>query len=147
MPRHLRAQPEPPNTASILKSTLDGTLSAAPRRLDRISPAAALLLPATPPAIDNRRGQPPLYVFNGATMADATTSTATAAPAAAPTLGQEVDAEIVLLKARVASIEAAGKTDWADVVAWVKSNWAHFVTWAALAASSPIGLDVLKRIV
>lgn len=80
-------------------------------------------------------------------MADATTSTATAAPTAAPTLGQEVDAEIVLLKARVASIEAAGKTDWADVVAWVKSNWAHFVTWAALAASSPIGLDVLKRIV
>ena len=78
---------------------------------------------------------------------DATTSTATAAPTAAPTLGQEVDAEIVLLKARVASIEAAGKTDWTDVVAWVKANWAHFVTWAALAASSPIGLDVLKRLV
>ena len=65
-------------------------------------------------------------------MADATTSTATAAPTAAPTLGQEVDAEIVLLKARVASIEAAGKTDWADVVAWAKSNWAHIaLTWPA----------------
>ena len=80
-------------------------------------------------------------------MADATPTATPAAPAATPSLGQEVDAEIVVLKARVAAIEAAGKTDWADVVAWVKSNWAHFVTWAALAASSPVGLDVLKRIV
>ena len=113
-----------------------GTLSAAPRRLDRISPAAALLLPATPPAIDNRRGQPPLYVFNGATMADATQATVSSTPAlvvAAPrTLGQSLDADLVAVKARVASLEAAAKTDWATVVAWVKTNWAHIaLTWPA----------------
>ena len=63
-----------------------------------------------------------------------TTTAAPAAPAAAPTLGQEVDAEIVVIKARLASIEAAGKTDWATVVAWVKTNWAHIVlTWPAAA--------------
>lgn len=79
-------------------------------------------------------------------MADATTTASTAAPAATPTLGQEVDAEIVVLKARVAAIEAAAKTDWATVVAWVKSNWAHIaLTWpAAATVLVPVVKDVLK---
>ena len=79
-------------------------------------------------------------------MADATTTASTAAPAASPTLGQEVDAEIVVLKARVAAIEAAAKTDWATVVAWVKSNWAHIaLTWpAAATVLVPVVKDVLK---
>ena len=65
-------------------------------------------------------------------MTDATPTATPAAPAATPSLGQEVDAEIVVLKARVAAIEAAAKTDWSDVVAWAKSNWAHIaLTWPA----------------
>ena len=79
-------------------------------------------------------------------MASETTTASTAAPAASPTLGQEVDAEIVVLKARVAAIEAAAKTDWATVVAWVKSNWAHIaLTWpAAATVLVPVVKDALK---
>ena len=46
--------------------------------------------------------------------------------AAAATIGQTVDAEIAVL-------EAKGKTDWAEVKAWVGANWPHFVTWASAA--------------
>ena len=79
-------------------------------------------------------------------MADATPTATPAAPAATPSLGQEVDAEIVVLKARVAAIEAAAKTDWSDVVAWAKSNWAHIaLTWpAAVTVLTPIVKDFLK---
>ena len=75
-----------------------------------------------------------------------TTTAAPAAPAATPTVGQTVDAELTLLKARVASIEAAAKTDWATVVAWVKSNWAHIaLTWPAAATILvPVVKDALK---
>jgi len=76
---------------------------------------------------------------------------AAAAPASVSTgtgsIGASLDAEIVLVKSRIAKLEAAGKTDWANVVAWVKSNWAHFVTWAALAASSPLGAAIVKHFV
>jgi len=64
-------------------------------------------------------------------MTDATTP---ATPAPTKTVGQEVDAELALVKARLAVLEADAKTDWADVVAWVKSEWPHFVTWAGTAA-------------
>jgi hypothetical protein len=74
-------------------------------------------------------------------------SAAPASAAASPTIGAAIDAEITLLRARVAAIEAAGKTDWANVKAWIKSNWAHFVTWAALAASSPVVTDVVKKLI
>lgn len=50
------------------------------------------------------------------------------------TPGQVIDAEIAVVKARIAALEAAGKTDWAKVKAWVQTNWPHFVTYAGLAA-------------
>jgi hypothetical protein len=86
-------------------------------------------------------------------MVDVTSST-TAAPAtssgagapASATFGSTIDAEIVLLKSRIASIESAGKTDWAKLVAGAKRNWAHFVTWAALAGTNPLTLDLLRRV-
>lgn len=61
------------------------------------------------------------------------TDASAAAPAAtkSATVGQEIDAELAVLKARVAVLEADAKTAWADVVAWVKDKWPHFVTWAA----------------
>lgn len=66
-------------------------------------------------------------------MADATPTTA-ATPAPSKTIGQEVDAELAVIKARVAVLEADAKTAWADVVAWVKAQWPHFVTLAGTAA-------------
>lgn len=85
-------------------------------------------------------------------MSDVTNSTTAASASAtsagaAPTVGQSIDAEIVVLKARVAAVEAAAKTDWSDVKAWVKANWAHFVTWSALAASSPVVTDLVKKLI
>lgn len=66
-------------------------------------------------------------------MAD---STPAAPPTSAPSksVGQEIDAEFAVLKARVALLESDAKTAWADVVAWVKAQWPHFVTWAGTAA-------------
>ncbi len=86
-------------------------------------------------------------------MADVTSS-ATAASglcanpsaAASPTFGAQVDAEIILLKSRVASLERAGKKDWAKFVAGLKSNWAHFVTWAAVAGTNPIVIDLIRKV-
>lgn len=63
-------------------------------------------------------------------QAPATTSTIVSTPL---TIGQTVDADIAALKAKVAAIESAGKTDWAKAVAWVKTQWPHFVTWAGVA--------------
>jgi hypothetical protein len=63
--------------------------------------------------------------------------TDTAAPTPAtpsPTIGATVDAEIAVLKAKIAVIEAAAKTDWAAIVTWVKSSFLHIVlTWPAAA--------------
>lgn len=63
-----------------------------------------------------------------------TAPVATPAPAPSKSVGQEVDAELAVIKARVAVLEADAKTAWADVVAWVKAQWPHFVTWAGTAA-------------
>lgn len=87
-------------------------------------------------------------------MSDSPTSTtaasaAPASPAASPTLGAAVDAEITLIRARIAALEATGKTDWADVVAWVKTNWPHFVSWASgavIAAKVGVFADIAKLI-
>ena len=75
-----------------------------------------------------------------------TDTTATpAAPAPAETTGQKLDAEIAVLKARLAVIEAAAKTDWAKAVAWVKTNFLHIsLTWPAAAVILyPVGKKVL----
>lgn len=57
------------------------------------------------------------------------------------TVGQVVDADIVAVKARLAALEAAAKTDFAKVKAWISANWPHFVTWAgATAAAIKVGL-------
>ena len=53
---------------------------------------------------------------------------------AAATTGQDIDKEVAVLKARVAVIEAKGKTDWAEAKAWVKTNWPHAVTWLTSGA-------------
>ena len=70
----------------------------------------------------------------------APTSAAPASPAASATIGSAIDAEIVLVKSRIAKLESAGKTDWAVIVAWAKSNWAHIaLTWpAAVAVLAPV---------
>lgn len=67
--------------------------------------------------------------------------------AAAATIGQEVDKEVAVLKARVAVLEAKAKTDWAEVKAYVKANWPHAVTWLVSGATAvKVGLlaDVAK---
>lgn len=57
------------------------------------------------------------------------------------TVGTEVDAGIAAVEARIAKLEAVGKTDWAKVKAWVSANWPHFVTWAGAAvAAVKVGL-------
>lgn len=57
------------------------------------------------------------------------------------TVGTEVDAGIASVEARVAKLEAAGKTDLAKVKAWIAAQWPHFVTWGgALAAAIKVGL-------
>jgi hypothetical protein len=74
-------------------------------------------------------------------------SSATPASAApTPTVGQSIDAEITVLKGRLAKLEASASTDWAVLKQWVKTNWAHFVTWGALAASSPVVTDIVKKL-
>lgn len=62
------------------------------------------------------------------------------------TPGQVVDAEIAVLKARIAAVEAAGKLDYAKAVAWAKANWAHIVlTWpAAVSVLAPFVKAALK---
>ena len=67
-------------------------------------------------------------------MSDVQTASTTAASAAtsagaaaSATIGAAIDAEIVVLKARVAAVEAAAKTDWSDVKsAGSMTNWPHF---------------------
>jgi hypothetical protein len=86
-------------------------------------------------------------VTNSTTAASASATSAGAA--ASPTVGQSIDAEIVVLKARVAAVEAAAKTDWSDVKAWVKTNWPHFVGWAStavVAAKVGVFADIAKII-
>jgi hypothetical protein len=53
--------------------------------------------------------------------------------AATATIGQDLDKEVAVVKARLAVLEAKGKTDWVEVKAWVGANWPHFVTWASAA--------------
>lgn len=56
--------------------------------------------------------------------------------AAAASIGQSVDAELAVVKARLAVLEADASTDWTKVKAWVSSNWPHFVTWLAVSGLS-----------
>ena len=53
----------------------------------------------------------------------------------ADTLGQAIDADLAVVKARLAVLEAKASTDWAKVKASVKSNFPHFVSWAGIGAS------------
>ncbi len=80
-----------------------------------------------------------------------TTATGTGAitgASASPTFGQSIDAEIVVLKSRLAAVEAAGKTDWAAAVKWVKANALHVaLTWpAAVTVLKPVIADLLRLI-
>ncbi len=86
-------------------------------------------------------------------MPDVTSSSTTATGAgavagtsASPSFGQSIDAEIVVLKSRLAAVEAAGKTDWAAAVKWVKANALHVaLTWpAAVTVLKPVVADLLK---
>ena len=53
-------------------------------------------------------------------------------------------AELALVKARLAALEAAASNDWAKVKATLKSNFPHFVTWTVSAATLAHQLGVLK---
>jgi hypothetical protein len=71
----------------------------------------------------------------------------TTATASTETIGQDIDKELAVVKARLAVLEADGKTDWADVKAWFKTNAPHLVTWVVTAATAAkVGLvaDVVK---
>lgn len=66
---------------------------------------------------------------------------------AAATIGQDLDKEVAVVKARLAVLEAKGATDWAAVKAFVKANWPHAVTWltsGAVAVKLGILADVAK---
>lgn len=67
--------------------------------------------------------------------------------AAAATAGQELDKEVAVVKARLAVLEAKGKTDWAKVKAFAAANWPHVVTWitsGAVAVKLGLVADVVK---
>jgi hypothetical protein len=68
--------------------------------------------------------------------------------AAAATIGQDIDKEIAVLKARVTVVEAKVAADWAEAKAWVKSNWPHFVTWtgAALVVAKTDALSLVTKL-
>ena len=69
--------------------------------------------------------------------------------AAAATIGQDLDKEVAVVKARLAVLEAKGKTDWAEVKAWVGANWPHTVTWltsGAVAVKLGLLADVAKAL-
>ena len=59
------------------------------------------------------------------------------------TTGQIVDADIAVIKAKIAVLEAAGKTDFAKVKAYLAANVPHFVTWAGMAATA-VKLGLVK---
>jgi len=66
----------------------------------------------------------------------ATAATGTVVVAAAPsTVGSTIDAEIVVLKSRLAKLETAAQADWAKLVAGFKRNWAHYATWVGLGVT------------
>jgi hypothetical protein len=77
-------------------------------------------------------------------MTDATVAALAAAPA--KTTGEQIDAEIAVIKAKIAVIEAAAKTDWTKAVTWVKANALHIaLTWpAAASVLYPIVKGLLK---
>lgn len=62
------------------------------------------------------------------------------------TLGQTVDAELAVVKARLAVLESAGKADFAKVIAWLKANALHVaLTWpAAVSVLAPVVKAALK---
>lgn len=60
---------------------------------------------------------------------------APASPAAVPTtLGASLDAELSVVKARLAVLESVASTDWAKAKAWLGTNWPHFVSWLSSGA-------------
>ncbi len=71
-----------------------------------------------------------------------------AAATAPSTKAGQIDAEITVLKSRIASLESAAKTDWSKAVAWAKSNWAHIALTYPAAATilAPVVKDLLKAL-
>lgn len=49
------------------------------------------------------------------------------------TVGQTIDADVAVLKAKMAALEAAAVAKEHALVTWVKTNWPHFVTWVSTA--------------
>ena len=76
------------------------------------------------------------------------TPAAPAAASAPSTLGGQIDAEITVLKSRIAAVEASAKTDWSKAIAWAKSNWAHIALTYPAAATilAPVVKDLLKAL-
>lgn len=61
------------------------------------------------------------------------------------TVGAEIDAELAVVKAKIAVLEAAAKTDFAKVKAYVVANLPHVVTWVGMAFGA-VKLGVLKLV-
>ena len=80
------------------------------------------------------------------TQAAASPSATPAGASVAATFGQSIDAEIVVLKSRLAKLEASASTDWAALKARIAKDWPHFVTWVGLAASSAPVVDFVKKL-
>jgi hypothetical protein len=125
--------------------------------LDRVAATRRLLLPRSGLGTIHPARLSAPRIFYGVEMVNVVPSTKTAAPASAAassaavaaTIGQSVDAEIAVLKSRVAVIEASAKTDWSDVKQWFSTNWPHFVSWAtgvAVAAKVGVFADLAKLI-
>lgn len=70
--------------------------------------------------------------------------TSPAAPPAPATLGSSIDAELAVVKAKIAVLEAAASTDWAKAKAWFGTNWPHFVSWFGSGALVLDKLGVFK---
>ena len=83
-----------------------------------------------------------------ATSTAASASASTASASASPTVGQSLDAEVVIIKNRIAKLEASAKTDWSVALAWAKSNWAHIALTYPAAATilAPVVKDLLKAL-
>ena len=83
-----------------------------------------------------------------ATSTAASASASTASASASPTVGQSLDAEVIVIKNRIAKLEASAKADWSVALAWAKSNWAHIALTYPAAATilAPVVKDFLKAL-
>lgn len=64
-------------------------------------------------------------------------------PIAKATVGQEVDAVLAGLHARITVLESAAESTEKKVMAFIKATWPHVVTWASTAL---VGLKLFGKL-